>query len=362
MLLYEQNHWTEFFWDEQRIAPLLSNVRFAQGRLLGRVSDLGFTIDSDLEVEALSTEVVASSRIEGVALNAQAVRSSVARQLGLEDYDKTLATQSVDGAVAVMLDATQNYSEPLTFDRMAGWHNALFPTGFSGLRKITVARWREAPMHIVSGPVGHERIHYVAPEAADVPRLMNDFIDWFNREDSSLVIKAAIAHLWFLTIHPFDDGNGRIARILTEMLLARSDGSPRRFYSMAAFILSHRENYYTALENAQHGTPDITEWLCWFLEALLHSLQNSEASIDESLRRSAWWHAIDGVALNDRQRLVLQKLLGHFEGKLTTSKWAKLCKTSTDTALRDINDLIAKGLLVRDETAGGRNTSYKLAE
>lgn len=360
MLLYEHSHWTDFIWDDAVIAPLLSDVRFAQGKLLGRVADLGFTVDTPLEVDALSSEIVASSRIEGVTLEAKAVRSSVARQLGLDDFDRTVSTHTVDGAVSVMLDATQNFAEPLTSDRLSAWHAALFPTGYSGLHKITVAHWRTAPMDIVSGPIGHEKIHYAAPDAARVPHLMDELIDWFNESSTAPLAKAAIAHLWFLTVHPFDDGNGRIARVLTEMLLARSDNSPRRFYSMASYILNHRENYYAALEKAQHGTSDITEWLRWFLEALLHSLQSGESAVNEALARSAWWHAIEGVSLNERQRLVLQKLLGSFEGKLTTRKWAKLCKVSPDTALRDINDLIAKGLLVRDDAAGGRSTSYKL--
>ncbi len=362
MLLYEHSHWTDFTWDDTAIVPLLSDVRFAQGRLLGRVADLGFAIGSHLEVDAISSEVVASSRIEGVTLDAKAVRSSVARQLGLEDFDRTVSTHAVDGAVSVMLDATQSFAEPLTFDRLAAWHAALFPTGYSGLHKITVAQWRAATMDIVSGPVGHEKIHYTALDAASVPRLMDELIAWFNESATAPIVKAAIAHLWFLTIHPFDDGNGRIARVLTEMLLARSDGSPRRFYSMASYILNHRESYYAALEKAQHATSDITEWLSWFLEALLHSLQNGESAVDEVLARSAWWRAVEGVALNERQRLVLQKLLGSFEGKLTTRKWAKLCKVSPDTALRDINDLVAKGLLTRDDAAGGRSTSYKLAK
>lgn len=360
MLLYEHSHWTDFTWDDTVIAPLLSDVRFAQGKLLGRVADLGFTVDTPLEVDALSSEIVASSRIEGVTLDAKAVRSSVARQLGLENFDRAVSTHTVDGAVSVMLDATQNFAEPLTFDRLSAWHAALFPTGYSGLHKITVAQWRAAPMDIVSGPVGHERIHYTAPDATSVPRLMDEFVAWFNENSPTPVVKAAVAHLWFLTVHPFDDGNGRIARVLTEMLLARSDGSPRRFYSMASYILNHRESYYAALEKAQHGTSNITEWLRWFLEALLHSLQSGESAVDEALARSAWWRAVEGVALNERQRLVLQKLLGSFEGKLTTRKWAKLCKVSLDTALRDINDLAAKGLLVRDDAAGGRSTSYKL--
>lgn len=362
MYLHELDNWTHFTWDNKVIAPFLGDVRFAQGRLLGRVSSLGFSLNSTLELGVLSEEVVASSRIEGVELNPASVRSSVARQLGLEDANPDLDTRSVDGAVSVMVDATQRYSEQLSFERLAGWHNALFPTGYSGLHKITVADYRKGPMSVVGGPIGHERTHYEAPSPDLVPGLMSEFLNWANTSPTDPVLKAAQAHLWFLSIHPFDDGNGRIARAITELLLSRSDGSPRRFYSMAGYILRHRTNYYNAIERAQKGTPDITDWLVWFLEALQGSIEDSGRIVDEVLRRDAWWRSIDDVPLNERQRTMLQKLLNGFEGKLTASKWAKICKVSPDTALRDINDLVSKGVLTRNPSAGGRSTSYLLRD
>lgn len=360
MYLHGHENWTHFTWDEDAILPLLSDARFAQGKLLGRVRDLGFSLDSEIELATVSEDIVASSRIEGVALDAAQVRSSVARNLGLADYDPALDTQSVDGAVAIMMDATRHFDEPLTFERLAGWHNALFPTGYSGLRKITVADYRTGSMSVVSGPVGHERTHYVAPHAEQVPALMDEFFAWVNGAALDPMLKAGIAHLWFLTIHPFDDGNGRIARTITEMLLVCSDGSERRFYSLASYILKHREQYYGALERSQKGSPDITEWLRWFLEALHRAIDTSMEAADDVVRRSNWWRTAEGIAFNSRQRMMAQRLLGGFEGKLTTSKWAKICKVSPDTALRDINDLIAKGILIRDDSAGGRSTAYML--
>lgn len=362
MYLHERHNWTHFTWDEEAVLPLLGNARFAQGKLLGRMHDLGFSLESELELDTLSEEVIASSRIEGVSLDAKKVRSSVARNLGLDAYDPSIDTHSVDGTVAVLMDATQHCEDPLTFDRVAGWHNSLFPTGFSGLHRITVAAYRTNPMSVVSGPVGHENIHYQAPDASKVPSLMDALLSWGNDSPLDPLLKAAIAHLWFLTIHPFDDGNGRIARALTELFLARSDKSPRRFYSMARYILKHCEAYYDTLEQSQKGSPDITRWLSWFLKALSGTIEDSLVAIDGVLERSAWWRAVEGVSLNDRQKKMLERLLGDFEGKLTSGKWAKMCKVSGDTALRDINDLIAKGILHRDETSGGRSTSYVLVK
>ena len=362
MYLYEHHDWTQFTWNDDVILPLLGNTRFAQGKLLGRIQDLGFSLESELELSAVCKEVIASSRIEGVSLDAEKVRSSVARNLGLDTYDPDLDTHSVDGAVAVLVDATSHCRELLTFERLAGWHNSLFPTGFSGLHRITVADWRTAAMSVVSGPVGHEKVHYEAPDASKVPELMDEFLSWANESKTDPLLKAGIAHLWFLTIHPFDNGNGRIARAITELFLARSDQSPRRFYSMADYILAHRESYYDALEHTQKGTSDVTSWLEWFLNALGGAIEESDEVIDGVLQRNAWWQAIQGISLNERQRKMLEKLLGDFEGKLTLGKWAKLCKVSSDTALRDINDLIAKGILVRDESASGRSTSYGLVD
>ena len=360
MYLHERDNWAEFTWDDRVIAPLLGDARFAQGKLLGRLEDVGFDLSREIEVDSLSAEVVASSSIEGVQLDAAKVRSSVARRLGVDRLAGETDTHVVDGAVDVVLDAVGRRDDPLTAERLFGWHAALFPTGYSGLRKIDVAAFRSTPMEVVSGPVGHERVHFEAPPAHDVPALMEDFLAWFNaKPDCDLLVKAGLAHLRFLTVHPFEDGNGRIARALTEMLLARSDGSPRRFYSMAGYISANRREYYEAIERAQKGTPDVTQWLSWFLSACRAAIEASSDEMGAVLARSAFWASIDSVPLNERQRKVLSLLAGDFEGKLTARKWAMLCKVSPDTALRDINDLISKGVLVRD-AAGGRSTSYSL--
>ena len=360
MYLHERENWADFTWDDRVITPLVGDARFAQGKLLGRLEDVGFDLSCEIEVDSLSDEVVASSRIEGVQLDAAKVRSSVARRLGVDRITAQADTREVDGAVDVVLDAVGRRDDPLTAERLFSWHAALFPTGYSGLHKITVAAFRTSPMEVVSGPIGHEKVHFRAPEAQDVPALMADFLSWFNAEaDCGLLVKAGIAHLRFLTVHPFDDGNGRIARALTEMLLARSDGSPRRFYSMAGYIAANREGYYEAIERAQKGTPDVTRWLSWFLSACKTAIESSSKEMDAVLARSAFWAMLGSVPLNKRQRKVLSLLASDFEGKLTAKKWAKLCKVSPDTALRDINDLIDKGILVRD-AAGGRSTSYSL--
>lgn len=361
MYLHEHTGWTDFTWDSAAVLPLVADVRFAQGKLLGRMSEVGFDIEARTEIRILAEETVASSEIEGVSLDAEKVRSSLARQLGVEDPHGSLDTHDVDGAVSIMLDAVKNFDEPLGHERLFGWHNALFPTGYSGLRKIHVAQYRTGDMQVVSGPVGREHVHFAAPHADDVPSLMAEFVAWINGSDQEPLLKAGIAHLWFLTVHPFDDGNGRIARALTELLLTRSDQSMRRYYSMARYILEHREDYYAVLERAQKGTSDITTWLMWFLDALLESINHAAKTVEITLEREAFWRALEGAQLNDRQRKMLFRLKGGFEGKLTTSKWAKMCKVSPDTALRDINDLVAKGILVRDK-AGGRSASYLLSE
>lgn len=361
MYLHERQNWTVFSWDNDTIVPLLCHAHFAQGKLLGRIQDLGISLESEIELDAACDEVLASSEIEGVSLDAVKVRSSVARNLGLDAHDPTLDTRSVDGAVDILMDATRNSFDPITFERLAAWHSSLFPTGHSGLRTITVAAYRTGPMSVASGPVGHEKVHYLAPDASAVPQLMDEFFAWANGNTIDPLLKAGIGHLWFLTIHPFDDGNGRIARALTELFLARSDGATQRYYSMARQILKNRESYYIALERAQKSTSDITPWLTWFLEALREAIEESDAALDGIIERSAWWQAISGIQLNDRQKKMLEHLLGDFKGKLTSGKWAKMCKVSGDTALRDINDLVAKGILIRDETAAGRSTSYLLA-
>lgn len=360
MYLHERKNWADFTWDEHIVTPLLGDVRFVQGKLLGRLEDVGFDLSREIEVGSLSEEVIASSHIEGIQLDAAKVRSSVARRLGVDRLMSQADTRDVDGAVDIVLDAVGKRDDPLTAERLFGWHAALFPTGYSGLRKIEVAAFRTSPMEVVSGPIGHEKTHFEAPPAQDVPVLMADFLAWFNSEQNcDLLVKAGLAHLRFLTVHPFDDGNGRIARALTEMLLARSDGSTRRFYSMASYIAANREGYYEAIERAQKGTSDVTQWLLWFLRALKAAIESSSDEMKATLARNAFWASLDSIPLNERQRKVLSLLAGSFEGKLTAKKWAKLCKVSPDTALRDINDLIEKGVLER-AAAGGRSTSYSL--
>lgn len=361
MYIYEDNKWPDFQWDESSILPQIGRLRFAQGHLLGMISDLGFPFEEEAELHVLTEEILASSKIEGAALDAAKVRSSVSKQLGLDTPSLLSDTDDVDGFVDIMFDATKNYAGELTHERLFSWHAALFPTGHSGLRRIDVAHYRSNEMRVVSGAFGKEVTHYRAPDPEEVPSMMERFIAWFNESKSEPLLKAGIAHLWFLTIHPFDDGNGRIARALTELLLARSDKSPRRYYSMAGQILNHREEYYTILERTQKGSCDITSWLNWFFVMLNAAIEQSEQGIGLVLERAAFWKKLNGVALNERQHTVLKRLQNGFEGKLTARKWAKLCKTSPDTALRDINDLISKGILIKD-AQGGRSTSYSLAE
>lgn len=361
MYLYEHTQWTAFTWDDSVILPLVSAVRFAQGRLLGEAAYLGFEIGAQTELETLTEEILASSQIEGVNLSKQEVRSSVSKQLGLVLPEPSPETHGVDGVVDIMFDATRHAEEPVTSERLCAWHAALFPTGRSGLQVLSVGEFRAGKMEVVSGVIGKERIHFEAPPAHDLKRYMDEFIYWLNNDMSvEALVKAGLAHLWFLTIHPFEDGNGRIARALTELLLARSDGESRRFYSMAKQILSTRKEYYQILEKTQRGDSNATDWLAWFFSVLLSALEASSNELQAVLKRSAFWQQLDAVTLNDRQRSMLRKLQGNFVGKLTTDKWAKINKVSADTALRDINDLIEKGVLVKD-IGGGRSTSYRLS-
>ena len=360
MYLHERDNGVSFRWDESRILPLLGDARFSQGRLLGELESLGFEYLDEIESETLVSEVIASSRIEGIALDAGKVRSSVCRQLGLEQGDPLPDTHDVEGAVDILMDATRGFAEPLSHERLFVWHAALFPTGRSGLQRIRVAQYRDTGMQVVSGPMGKEKVHYEAPAPELVSGMMDAFIAWFNdATNEEPLTKAGIAHLWFVTIHPFDDGNGRIARALTECLLARSDRSPRRFYNMAEQILATRKKYYDVLEMTQKGDGDITEWLIWFLQTLGKALDQSRERLRGVLDRAGFWQVLEGVFLNVRQREMLNKLKSGFEGKLTTGKWAKICKVSADTALRDIKDLVDKGILEQD-AGGGRSTSYHL--
>ncbi len=362
--IHERAGWPDFGWDHEGIAARLLDVRHRQGRLIGRMEGLGFQLRAEAVLNSLTEEVVKSSEIEGENLDRGQVRSSIARRLGLDIGGLTPADRNVEGVVEMMLDATQGYDKPLTGRRLFDWHAALFPTGRSGMSKIRVGAWRDdakGPMQVVSGPIGKERVHYEAPAADRVRDEMRKFVEWFEKEHSmDLVLKAGVAHLWFVTIHPFDDGNGRIARALADMVLARSEETPQRFYSMSAQIRHERKEYYEILEATQKGELDITRWLEWFLDCLGRAFDRAETILATVLGKARFWERFDKVEFNERQRTIVNRLLNGFEGKLTTSKWAKLAKCSHDTALRDIEDLIRKKVLVKDE-AGGRSTSYSLA-
>jgi len=364
VFIYQLPAWPSFKWNAEKISLLLTEVRHQQGKLLGRMERLGFALQSEATLQTLTLDVLKSSEIEGELLDADQVRSSIARRLGIDIGGMVNADRHVEGVVEMMLDATQHFDQPLTDERLYGWHAALFPTGRSGMHKIVVGAWRDNlphdPMQVVSGPMGKETIHYEAPAAELLPDEMNKFLQWFNETTKTdPVLKAAIAHLWFVTIHPFDDGNGRIARAVADMQLARADGTAQRFYSMSAQIRKERNAYYTILEKTQRGNLDITEWLEWFFECLSHSLNGSEETLSLVFKKASFWKAHEKTIFNPRQILLLNKLLDKFDGKLTTSKWAKIAKCSHDTALRDINDLIEKNVLTKEE-GGGKNSSYVL--
>jgi len=363
--IHELPDWPQFRWNHEVLAEPLAAVRHHQGRLIGRMEGLGFDLRSEATLLTMTEDVMKSSEIEGEILDRQQVRSSIARRLGMDVGGLAPADRDVEGVVEMMLDATQNYSQELTDERLFGWHSALFPTGRSGMHRITVAAWRNdrsGPMQVISGPVGRERVHYEAPTAARVAGDMEAFLTWFNGEKRiDPVLKAGVAHLWFVTIHPFDDGNGRIARAIADMQLARSEESPQRFYSMSAQIRLEREAYYEILETAQKGDLDITEWLMWFLACLARAFNGAGSALAGVLTKARFWEKHAADSLNDRQRDMLKRLLDGFEGKLTSSKWAKIEKCSPDTALRDINDLLQRGILVRDERRG-RSTSYSLVD
>jgi Fic family protein len=361
--IHEQKNWPRFRWAEERLLQPLAAVRHRQGRLVGHMQGLGFSLRNEAMLQTLTQDVLKSSEIEGEMLDRQQVRSSIARRLGIDIGALVPADRHVEGVVEMMLDATQNYDKHLTADRLFGWHAALFPTGRSGMRKIRVGGWRkeeDGPMQVVSGPAGRERVHYQAPWAGKLARQMGAFLKWF---DSDVVVdpvlKAGIAHLWFVTIHPFEDGNGRIARAIADMALARSEQSPQRFYSMSAQIQLERKAYYDALEAAQKGDLDITAWLEWFLACLDRAFGRADGVLSNVLAKSRFWQVHAGEAFNERQRDMINRLLEGFEGKLTSSKWAKIEKCSQDTASRDIDNLVNRGVLTKDP-AGGRSTSYSL--
>jgi Fic family protein len=364
MYIHELQDWPRFTWNRDQLGEPLAAVRHRQGRLIGHMEALGFNLQQEAVLQTLTADVLKSSEIEGEKLDAEQVRSSIARRLGMDIGALKSADRNVEGIVEMMLDATRHYNQPLTAERLFAWHASLFPTGRSGMTKIRAGAWRDdstGPMEVVSGPIGKERVHFQAPPAPRLDGEMRAFLDWFNANaDIDPVMKAGLAHLWFVTIHPFDDGNGRIARAIADMALARSEDSPQRFYSMSAQIRQERNAYYGILEETQKGTLDITPWMEWFLGCLGRAIDGAQTTLATVLTKARFWEANAGIAINDRQRLVLNRLLDGFEGKLTTSKYAKLAKCSQDTALRDILPLVEHGILVRNPE-GGRSTSYALA-
>jgi len=363
--IHEHKQWPHFTWSQDKLAALLAAVRHRQGRLLGQMEGLGFSLRNEATLESLTEEVIKSSAIEGEVLDEKQVRSSIARHLGIDIGTLTPAERNVEGVVEMTLDATENFAEPLTKDRLFAWHSALFPTGRSGLRKITVGGWRDdklGPMQVVSGRPGRERVHYRAPAASGLDQEMTAFLNWFNADNGiDPVLKAALAHLWFVTIHPFDDGNGRIARAIADLALARSDDCAQRFYSMSAQIKHEHDAYYDILETTQKGDLDITEWFEWFLGCLGRAFDNAEVLLAKVLKKARFWKTHAAAQLNERQVRLINRLLDGFEGKLTSSKWAAVAKCSQDTAGRDIDDLIKRGILSKDK-AGGRSTSYSFVE
>lgn len=361
--IHELKIWPKFTWDEARLAEELVTVRHQQGRLIGRMESLGFKLRAEAVLQCLTEEVLKSSEIEGEKLNREQVRSSLARRLGM-DAGGVKADRNVEGVVEMILDATQNFDKPMTAERLFGWHSALFPTGRSGMTKIRVGRWRddkEGPMQVVSGPIGREKVHYQAPKAKIVAVEMQAFLTGFNsKKPIDAVVKSAVAHLWYLTIHPFEDGNGRIARAITDLQLARSEKTSQRFYSMSTQILQERKDYYDILESTQKGNLDITDWLEWFLGCLGRAFKGAEIILSSVLKKAEFWENHSGEAFNERQRKLLKFLFDGFEEKLTSSKWAKLGKCSQDTASRDIDDLVKREILSKNP-GGGRSTSYSLA-
>ena len=361
--IYQDNNWPDFRWDNNEILKLLGEVRNRQGRIIGKMESVGFELKNEAILNNLTREVVKSTEIEGELLNEELVRSSVANRLGLDIAGLPNTDRYIDGIVEMMCDATVNFRDQVTFDRLQGWHCALFPTGRSGMHKIITGNWRDdsnGPMQVVSGAFGRIKIHFQAPPASELNAEVGAFIEWVNNyTELEPVLKAAIAHLWFVTLHPFDDGNGRIARAITDMLLARSDGMPQRFYSMSSQIQKERKKYYKTLEQIQKGTVDITQWLKWFLDCLLNALKFSEGELSQILIKHTFWSNNGSKIKNERQRIVLNRVLNSFDGNLSTSKWAKLAKCSKDTALRDIQHLERSNILIK-EGAGGRSTSYSL--
>ena len=363
MYIWQQPEWPAFTWDQGALATPLGQVSRAQGRLLGKMEALGFDLRNEAHLRTLTQDVVKSSEIEGEWLEADAVRSSIARRLGIPIAGLVASDARVDGVVKMTLDATGRHAEKLTAQRLQAWHAALFPTGRSGMSAISVGAWRDdsqGPMQVVSGPMGREKVHFEAPPADRVPREVERFLNWFNSaEETDGILKAGLAHLWFVTIHPFDDGNGRIARAIADMALSQLDQSQQRFYSMSSQIRRDRSNYYRTLEWTQKGELDVTGWQTWFLACLNRTIAAAGDTLASVLAKARFWERFATEVLNHRQIKVLNRLLDGFEGKMTTSKWARIAKCSQDTAHRDILSLIERGALQRDP-GGGRSTSYSL--
>jgi len=363
--IWQLPQWPAFVWSHERLAAPLAEARHRQGRLLGRMEALGFRLREEATLQTLTQDVLKSSEIEGERLDPAQVRSSIARRLGIDIGALTPADRNVEGVVELMLDATRGYDRALTAERLFSWHAALFPSGRSGMTKIRVGAWRDdtaGPMQVTSGPLGRERVHYRAPPADRLAAEMSRFLDWFNGEHRiDAVLAAALAHLWFVTVHPFDDGNGRIARAIADMALARSERSSQRFYSMSAQIRHERDAYYDMLETTQKGSLDISSWMEWFLGCLSRAIDGAGDTLAAVIQKARFWEKRAGESFNERQTKILNRMLDGLEGKLTSSKWAKLAKCSQDTAYRDILDLVNRGALQKD-AAGGRSTSYSLTE
>ena len=362
MYIYENQSWPKFTWRIEELTDLLSKVSFLQGNLLGKMQQLGFDLQQEAFLHNLTDEITKSSEIEGENLNSEQVRSSIARRLNIKNSNSIISSHHIDGIVEMMVDATHNYNAPLTKERICGWHAALFPTGYSGMYKIKVGDLRDdadGPMQVVSSKSGREIIYYEAPQAKFLPEMLQEFFNWFNSSiEINPLIKAAISHLWFITLHPFEDGNGRISRAITDMMLAKAENTAYRFYSMSAQIQKEKKMYYQILESTQKGDMDITGWLKWFLECLLTSMKNSESLIEKIMQKSKLWQKFNLVALDDNQRKIINMLFDGFEGNLTSGKWAKICKCSQDTAGRSLKYLVENGIL--EQVGAGRSTHYIL--
>lgn len=361
--IWQRSDWPNFRWDRDSVLDSLSRLSNLHGILKGRLSAMGIKTRENAVLTAMTDEITNSSEIEGVALHPQSVRSSIARKLGIQDDGLLFEDHYVEGLVDVMFDAVNHCKDGITSERLFGWHAALFPLGRSGMNKITVGDWRKGdePMQVVSGAMGHETIHFEAPPSKEVANEMTSLMQWVNSSNLSPFIMAAIAHLWLVTIHPFDDGNGRISRTLTDMVIARMDTDGNRYYSMSAEINRRKKEYYNILESTQKGNMEITPWITWFISTLENAIKRTLEMVETTLQKSRFWDTLEDVAINERQRKIINRLWDNFEGKLTSSKWAKICHCSQDTASRDIKDLIVKGIL-KESGEGGRSTNYLLVK